>query len=105
MADYNSAKRSFELMQSIDPHRMKGLELLSTALWHLKKEVELCNLAQRVVDFDRLCPESWCVIAHCFSLQKEHETALQFFRRSIQVDPTFTYSHTLSGHEYVSNED
>lgn len=105
MADYSNAKKSFEMMQSLEPHRVKGLELFSTTLWHLKQEVELCYLAQKVTDFDRFAPESWCVVGNCFSLQKEHEAALQFFRRSIQLDPNFTYSHTLSGHEYASNED
>mmetsp|Transcript_15434 Transcript_15434/g.20499 ORF Transcript_15434/g.20499 Transcript_15434/m.20499 type:complete len:285 (-) Transcript_15434:99-953(-) len=105
MADYQNSKRALETMQRVEPHRMKGLEVLSTTLWHLKKEVELSDLAQRAVDFDRMAPESWCVVGNCFSLQKEHETALTFFRRSIQVDSSFTYSYTLSGHEYVSNED
>ena len=105
MADYQNAKNALELMQTIEPHRMKGLEILSTTLWHLKEEVDLCYLAQKVIEFDRLAPESWCVVGNCFSLQKEHETALQFFRRSIQLDPRFTYSHTLRGHEYDSNED
>jgi len=105
MADYENAQRALETMQRLEPHRMKGLEVLSTTLWHLKKEVELSHLAQHAVDFDRLSAEAWCVVGNCFSLQKEHETALTFFRRSIQLDPSFTYSHTLSGHEYVSNED
>jgi len=105
MADYPSAQRALETMQRVEPHRLKGLELLSTALWHLKKEVELSSLAQRVADFDKMAPESWCVVGNCFSLQKEHETSLAFFRRSIQLDSSFTYAHTLSGHEYVSNED
>lgn len=105
IADYKNAQRSLENMQSVEPHRMQGLEVLSTTLWHLKKEVELSHLAQRAVDFDRSSPEAWCVVGNCFSLQKEHETALTFFRRSLQLDPGFTYSHTLCGHEYVSNED
>ena len=66
------------MMQAVEPHRMRGLELLSTVLWQLKKEVELAHLAQKVVDFDRLSPEAWCVVGNCFSLQKEHETALIF---------------------------
>jgi anaphase-promoting complex subunit 3 len=103
--DYTNAQRALETMQEVEPHRMKGLELLSTALYLLKKEVELSNLAQRCIDFDRMSPETWCVVGNCFSLQKEHKTALTFFRRSIQLDPTFTYAHTLSGHEYVANED
>jgi anaphase-promoting complex subunit 3 len=105
MADYQNAKRCLELMQRVEPHRMKGLELLSTVLWQLKKEVEIAHLAQKVVDFDRLAPEAWCVVGNCFSLQKEHETALVFFSRSLQLDPSFTYTHTLSGYEYMANED
>ena len=84
---------------------MNGLEVLSTTLWHLKKEVELSHLAQRAVDFDRKSPEAWCIVGNCFSLQKEHETALTFFRRAIQLDPSFTYPHALSGHEYAAIED
>jgi len=105
IADYSNAQLALENMQRLEPYRMKGLEILSTTLWHLKKEVELANLAQRAVDFDRMAPESWCVVGNCFALQKEHETALTFFRRSIQLDESFAYSHTLSGHEFVSNED
>lgn len=105
MADYQKAQRSLQLMERVEPYRMKGLELLSTVLWQLKKEVDLAHLAQRAVDFDRLSPEAWCVVGNCFSLQKEHETALVFFGRSLQLDPSFTYTHTLSGYEYMANED
>jgi anaphase-promoting complex subunit 3 len=105
MADYQNAQRSLELMQRVEPHRLKGLDLLSTVYWQLKKEVELAHLAQQAVDFDRLSPEAWCVVGNCFSLQKEHETALAFFSRSLQLEPSFTYTHTLSGHEYMANED
>jgi len=105
MAEYQNAQRCLKMMQGVEPHRMKGLDLLSTVLWQLKKEVELAHLAQQAVDFDRLSPEAWCVVGNCFSLQKEHETALVFFGRSLQLDPSFTYTHTLSGYEYMANED
>ena len=68
----------------------------------------LIDLAQQVAEIDKMSPETWCVVGNCFSLQKEHDTALKFFSRSIQMDPTFTYAHTLSGHEYIfyiCNED
>jgi len=105
MSDYQNAQRALECMQKIEPHRMKGLDILSTTLWQMKKEVELSDLAQRAVDFDRKSPEAWFVVGNCFSFQKEHETAITFFRRSIQLDPSYTYAHTLCGHEYMSNED
>lgn len=104
-ADYRNARSSLEAMMRVDPHRTRGLELLSTALWHLKEEVALSDLAQRAVDLDRNSPEAWCVVGNCFSLQREHELALCYFRRSIQLDPTFAYYRTLVGHEFVSNED
>jgi anaphase-promoting complex subunit 3 len=45
------------------------------------------------------------VVGNCFSLRREHESAIKFFERAIQVDKTFAYAHTLCGHEYVCNED
>lgn len=47
-----------------------GMEVYSTVLWHLKKEVALSHLAQEVVALDRLSPHTWCVLGNCFSLQK-----------------------------------
>jgi anaphase-promoting complex subunit 3 len=69
------------------------------------QEVELSCLAQELVDFDRMAPETWCVVGNCFSLQKEHDTALKLFRRATQLNPLFTYAYTLSGHEYVTNDE
>ena len=105
MSQYPQAQRALENMRKFEPHRMKGLDILSTTLWQLKKEVELSNLAQYAVDFDRMAPEAWFVVGNCFSLQKEHETSITFFRRSIQLNPFYTYAHTLCGHEFTSNED
>jgi len=105
MSDYQNAHRALQIMRRVEPHRIKGLDILSTTLWQLKKEVELSDLAQQAVAFDRMAPESWFVVGNCFSLQKEHETAITFFRRSIQLNPLYTYAHTLCGHEFTSNED
>jgi anaphase-promoting complex subunit 3 len=105
MNDFANARRSLEMMHSREPGRIQGLEILSTVYWQLKKEVELASLSQRIVDLDRLSPEAWCVVGNCFSLQKDHESALLFFKRSLQIDPDFTYTHTLCGHEYMANED
>ena len=45
------------------------------------------------------------MVGNCFSLQKEHDTALKFFQRAIQLQPTLAYAYTLSGHEYSANDD
>lgn len=105
MNSYKPASLALREMLRLEPFRMTGTEILSTTLWHLKREKELCALAQQVVEVDRTCPEAWCVVGNCFSLQREPEAAIKFFQRALQLDPTFTYAHTLSGHESVSNED
>jgi anaphase-promoting complex subunit 3 len=45
--------------------------------------------------------QAWCAAGNCFSLQKEHDTAIRYFQRAVQVDPNFAYAYTLLGHEYV----
>jgi len=105
MNEYKPAMLAFREMLRAEPFRLCGLETLSTALWHLKRDKELCTLAQQVVEVDKLSPEAWCVVGNCFSLQREPDTAIKFFQRAIQLDPSFTYAHTLSGHEQVNNED
>ena len=109
----------------------------------------------KLVEVDKNCPQTWCVVGNCFSLQREPEVALKFFLRALQViekywhwrvilliragvfhflvllirsfslcnifffifinfsfstfgfqiDPCFTYAHTLYGHELANNED
>jgi anaphase-promoting complex subunit 3 len=103
--EYKQASLALREMLRLEPFKVTGTETLSTALWHLKKDKELCSLAAQVIEVDKNCPETWCVVGNCFSLQKEPEVALKYFQRALQVDSTFTYAHTLCGHELANNED
>lgn len=105
LVDYFSAARMFQKAREVDPFRLQGLEIYSTVLWHMRKEVELASLAQEALSLDRLSPVTWCIMGNCFSLQKEHDSALRFFQRALQLDSTFPYAYTLCGHEYFANED
>ena len=105
MVDYDSATFAFEQARKIDPYRLKGIEVYSTVLWHMKRELELSALAQEAIALDRESPAAWCIMGNCFSLQKEHESALRFFQRALQLDNTLPYAYTLCGHEYFANED
>merc|ERR1712194_583909 len=87
MVDYSRSCTYFEDCRKLFPHRLEGLGYYSTALWHLKREVDLSFLAQQVTEFDKLAPESWLIVGNCFALQKEHEAAVKFFKRAIQIDP------------------
>ena len=57
------------------------MDVYSTTLWHLRKEFDLSYLAQEFTDFDKLSPETWCIVGNCFSLQNEHDSAIKFFQR------------------------
>lgn len=115
------------------------MEIYSTTLWHLQKDVALSALSKDLTDMDKNCPEvrashrpgsapsvlalrstpssgdvlsrprssvssllspgcvgsesfnlsvclqAWCVAGNCFSLQREHDIAIKFFQRAIQV--------------------
>ncbi|KAF0295081.1 Cell division cycle protein 27 [Amphibalanus amphitrite] len=103
--DYKQAVRYFQMVREREPYRLETMEYYSTALWHLQREVELSALAQDLLDHGRHSAEVWCAAGNCFSLQKEHETAIRFFTRAVQVTPQFAYGHTLLGHEYVMTEE
>lgn len=105
MNDYHQAAKFFSDVREREPHRLHLMEYFSTALWHLQKEVQLSALAQDLLEEDRECPQAWCTTGNCFSLQKEHEAAIRFFSRAIQVDPNFAYAYTLLGHEHIATEE
>ena len=87
----------------MEPYRLEDMEIFSTTLWHLRKDTALSALAHELVEFERLSPQAWCAVGNCFSRQQEHDLALKCFQRAIQLDPKFTYAHTLSGHESMAN--
>jgi tetratricopeptide (TPR) repeat protein len=104
LAKYKESEKIFKECLKLYPSQLEGLEIFSSCLWHLKDQYQLCNLANHVLEQSHFCPETWIVVGNCYSLQKEHETALKFFNRAIQINSYTAYAYTLSGHEYVDNE-
>jgi anaphase-promoting complex subunit 3 len=102
---YAEAEKVFTRVRTIAPARLEDLELYSTCLWHLKRDVELSFLAHEVMDMDRLSPQTWCIVGNSFSLQRDHEQALKCFKRATQLDPAFAYAFTLQGHEHIASEE
>ncbi|XP_062872200.1 cell division cycle protein 27 homolog [Trichomycterus rosablanca] len=105
LAEYMQAERIFSEVRRIESYRVEGMEIYSTTLWHLQKDVALSALSKDLTDMDKNSPEPWCVAGNCFSLQREHDIAIKFFTRAIQVDPSFAYAYTLLGHELVLTEE
>ncbi|XP_071696842.1 cell division cycle protein 27 homolog B-like isoform X2 [Rutidosis leptorrhynchoides] len=105
LVDYLEAERAFCNARLASPYSLEGMDIYSTVLYHLKEDMRLSYLAQELISTDRLAPQSWCAMGNCYSLQKDHETALKTFQRAVQLNSRFAYAHTLSGHEYVALED
>jgi len=105
MSKYIKAVQHFENMQRIAPWRLEGLELMSTALWHLKDSIKLSYLAQKLKNFDLNSPVTWMVSGNLHSLRKKHSLALRLFKRAITLDKFNVYGYTLCAHELVENKD
>lgn len=105
MVDYLEADHTFSLARLARPYSLEGMDIYSTVLYHLKEDMKLSYLAQELIATDRFAPQSWCAMGNCYSLQKDHETALKNFQRAVKLNPRFAYAHTLSAHEYVALED
>ncbi|KAI4376583.1 hypothetical protein MLD38_014329 [Melastoma candidum] len=103
--NYFEADQAFSLARQASPHYLDGMDVYSTVLFHLNEDMKLSYLAQELIATDRLAPQSWIAMGNCYSLQKDHETALKNFQRAVQLNSRFTYAHTLCGHEFVSLED
>lgn len=102
---WSDAEKIYARLRGIAPSRVEDMELYSTCLWHLRKEVDLAFLAHETIDIDRDSPEAWCVVGNSFSVQRDHDQAIKCFKRASQLDPKFTYAYTLQGHEYIENEE
>eukprot|EP01012_Entosiphon_sulcatum_P058546 TRINITY_DN8264_c0_g1_i1.p1 TRINITY_DN8264_c0_g1~~TRINITY_DN8264_c0_g1_i1.p1 ORF type:complete len:666 (-),score=78.27 TRINITY_DN8264_c0_g1_i1:14-2011(-) len=99
LASYANACQIFAQLRQLEPYRTEGMVEYSSALYQLKREKELSELAQSMVEKNRESPATLCVLANCFSLAGDHEAAIRFLKRAGRVDHYMCYSYTLLGHE------
>ncbi|EPQ65717.1 Subunit of the Anaphase-Promoting Complex-Cyclosome [Blumeria graminis f. sp. tritici 96224] len=104
-AAYNEAEKFYKRLRQMVPTRFEDMEIYSTILWHLKREIDLAFLAYELIEASWDSPQAWCALGNSWSLSREHEQALKCFKRATQLNPTFAYAFTLQGHEHVSNEE
>ncbi|KAI1722318.1 anaphase-promoting complex, cyclosome, subunit 3 domain-containing protein [Ditylenchus destructor] len=99
--EYQKACDVFEECRQRYPHRVEGMEIFSTAMWQLQNQHKLSALCAELTNTARNEPETWCVAANCFSLEKQHETAVECLERAIRLDSRFGYAYSLLGHELI----
>ncbi|XP_063934097.1 cell division cycle protein 27 homolog [Zophobas morio] len=102
---FSKAEAVYAEVRRLAPYQIEGLDVYSTVLWHLQKKKEITFLARDLVALEKFSAEAWCAVGNCFSAQGDHEAALKFMERAIQVNPNFAYAYTLLGHEYVAVDD
>lgn len=100
IVNYKQSEKFFVRLRQLDRTRLEDMEYFSTLLWHLHKKVELAFLANELHDIDAHLAITWCVMGNLFSLNREPDESIKCFNKSIALDSSFTYAHTLKGHEY-----
>lgn len=104
-ADYRASEEIFARLIKLQPSRVEDIEVYSTVLWHLKKDSALAHLCWTLRESDNNAPQTWVAVGNTFSLSREHDQAIQAFKRATQINPRFAYAWTLMGHEYIANEE
>lgn len=61
-------------------------------------------LAAELTGNARSFAETWCAAGNCFSVQKQHETAIECFERAVTLKPQFAYAYSLLGHELLDTD-
>ena len=80
------------------------LEIHSSVLWQLRRELEIAQLAARALNLRRTNAATWVTLGNCFSLQKDNDAAVKFFRRATQICPNHPSAYALLGLEFAARE-
>jgi anaphase-promoting complex subunit 8 len=99
--DFGQAGAQFERILAIDPNRIDDIDIFSNILYVTDSRLKLSRLAHEFLALEKDRPEICCLIGNHYSLRAEHEKAVKYFRRAIQLDRTYLSAWTLMGHEYV----
>ncbi|GAA6050389.1 hypothetical protein JCM3770_004013 [Rhodotorula araucariae] len=99
--EFDEATALFTSLQQTDPYRLDDVDVLSNILYVSEKRAELATLAQEYTRLDRMRPEVCCLVGNYYSLRRDHEKAIVYFRRALKLDRGYLSAWTLMGHEYV----
>lgn len=102
---YAEAANAFAQVRRYTPHRLEGMAVYSTTLWHLRQATALSLLAQELLAVAPDHAAAWIASGNVYSNVEDHANALRCFRRAAQVDEDCVYAYTLSGHECVLLEE
>lgn len=76
------------------------IDLYSNALY-IRNDSRVILLAENTLSINKYRSETMCCIANYYSMSKEHEKAVEYFKLSVRLNPASSIVHTLIGHEYL----
>ncbi|KAF8590891.1 cell division control protein 23 [Ramaria rubella] len=99
--DFEAAEKAYDEIRKRDPYRIDDIDVFSNILYVMEKRTKLSKLAHEFLALDKDRPEVCCLVGNHYSLRAEHEKAVKYFRRAVQLDRTFLSAWTLMGHEFI----
>ncbi|TLD35840.1 cell division cycle protein-like protein 23 [Venturia nashicola] len=99
--DFDDSVHIFETLIQADPYRLDSLDQYSNCLYVLNDRTKLAFLAHLASSTDKFRPETCCIVGNYYSTISEHEKAVMYFRRALQLDRNYLSAWTLMGHEYI----
>jgi tetratricopeptide (TPR) repeat protein len=98
---FDKALELFSFIRKNDPYRYEHMQTYSNIFFIRGMRRELSVLAHELHKTHKYKPETCCVLGNYYSMRGEHERAVIYFRRALQLNPMFLSAWTLMGHEYV----
>ncbi|KZS98314.1 cell division control protein 23 [Sistotremastrum niveocremeum HHB9708] len=99
--DFQAAEQIYDDIIKTDPYRIDDIHIFSDILYVTGNRTKLSKLAHNFLALDKDRPEVCCFVGNHYSLRAEHDKAIRYFRRAVQLDRTCLSAWTLMGHEYI----
>ena len=101
MRDFTEAQEAFERILQHDPFRLDNMDTYSNILYVQEHKMQLSVIAHSALKNEKYRPETCCIIGNYYSLKSQHEKAVLYFKRALQLNHQYLSAWTLMGHEYV----
>ena len=101
MRDFSEAQSAFETILAQDPYRLDNMDTYSNILYVKEQKTQLSFMAHNALRNEKYRPETCCIIGNYYSLKSQHEKAVLYFKRALQLNHHYLSAWTLMGHEFV----
>ena len=101
LRNLDGAIQIFQEIRRADPCNLDFFDIYSNVLYVKGLRAELGSLAHTANQIDPFRVETCCCIANYYSLRAQHNKAIVYFNRALQLKPSHLSAWTLMGHEYM----